>query len=198
MCAFKAVKMLVFFLSLISILVPVFPSGYDPVFLQFPTIRRDDPYFQTFSVSLTENSTFSKRAGFLQLYNATTGEIVPSCDRQFTRRNAQVVCWELGLDTQNVYHWLTSRWDYNPRIRLVKTYMEPRECIGTEIRLDKCNLRMTGNDSLWMCMDNEHFNYVHCGSNSSLTKEWVGNWGGITFGESSLEVQQGNSPGIFV
>ena len=170
-------------------------AGYDPVFLQFPTLRRDDPYFQTFTVSLTQNTSIPGRAGFLEIYNATSGEIVPSCDRQFTRRNAQVVCRELGFETQNVYHWLTPRWDYNPKIRLVKTYMEPRECLGTEQRLDKCNLRLTGNDSMWMCMDNEHFNYIHCGQNSSLQNYYIGNWGGITFAQPTLELNRGGSQG---
>lgn len=65
--------------------------------------------------------------------------------------------------------------------------MEPRECIGDEPRLDKCNLRLTGNTSMWQCMDNEHFNYVHCGWNVSLSADYVGNWGGITFAKASLE-----------
>uniref|UniRef100_A0A7E4VD53 SRCR domain-containing protein n=1 Tax=Panagrellus redivivus TaxID=6233 RepID=A0A7E4VD53_PANRE len=166
-------------------------SGFDPVFKQFPVLRRDWPFFQTFDVSLTANGTMPGRSGFLQIYNATSGETVPSCDQQFTRRNAQVVCKELGYPTQNVYHWLTPRWDYNPRTRLVKTYMEPRECIGTESRLDQCNLRLTGNDSMWMCMDNEHFNYVHCGSNTSLSEDFYGHWGGIAFSQETLEMDTG-------
>uniref|UniRef100_A0A914EF37 SRCR domain-containing protein n=1 Tax=Acrobeloides nanus TaxID=290746 RepID=A0A914EF37_9BILA len=164
-------------------------AGYDPVYRQFPTLRRNDPYFQQFSVSLTKNSTIPGRAGFLQIYNATSGETVPSCDRQFTIRNAQVVCRELGLETQNVYHWITPRYDYNPLTHVLKNgYMEPRECIGTEPKLDKCGLRLTGNNSMWQCMDNEHFNYIHCGTNVSLSREYIGNWGGITFSSPTLEV----------
>ncbi|KHJ84298.1 scavenger receptor cysteine-rich domain protein, partial [Oesophagostomum dentatum] len=140
----------------------------DEVYNQFPLLYREDPYYQRFSVRLTANSSRPGRAGFLEIYNATTGEVIPSCDRQFTVRNAQVVCRELGLETMNAYHWLTPRWEYNPQIRLVKTYVEPRECRGNEESLDRCHLRLTGNDSQWMCMDNEHFNYIYCGKNSTL------------------------------
>jgi hypothetical protein len=39
-------------------------------------------------------------------------------------------------------------------------------------------------------MENEHFNYVHCGPGQSLSREYVGNWGGITFARHSLEHEQ--------
>uniref|UniRef100_A0A1I7XKS0 SRCR domain-containing protein n=1 Tax=Heterorhabditis bacteriophora TaxID=37862 RepID=A0A1I7XKS0_HETBA len=142
----------------------------DIVYQQFPLLFREDPYFQRFTVSLTSNGSFPGRSGFLQIHNATTGEIIPSCDRQFTIRNAQVVCRELGFSTMNVYHWLTPRWEYNPMINIIKTYMEPRECIGNEPTLDRCNLRLSGNTSSWQCMDNEHFNYIYCGQNKSLDR----------------------------
>ncbi|EGT45297.1 hypothetical protein CAEBREN_07064 [Caenorhabditis brenneri] len=170
-------------------------SKPDLVYRDFPTLHRDDPYYQRFTVSLTANGSDYGRSGFLQIYNKTIGETVPSCDRQFTIRNAQVVCRELGLETQNVYHWLTPRWDYNPQLRLIKTYMEPRECRGDEPSLDRCNLRLSGNDSQWMCMDSEHFNYIYCGSNRSLSNEYIGNWGGVTFAQASLEHEFGEKRG---
>lgn len=170
-------------------------SKPDLVYRDFPTLHRDDPYYQRFTVSLTTNGSDYGRAGFIQIYNATTGEVVPSCDRQFTIRNAQVVCRELGLQTQNVYHWLTPRWDYNPHVRILKTYMEPRQCRGDEPSLDRCDLRLSGNDSQWMCMDSEHFNYVYCGSNRSLSRDYIGNWGGITFAQPNLEHAYGEKSG---
>ncbi|CAB3397311.1 unnamed protein product [Caenorhabditis bovis] len=159
----------------------------DAVYRDFPTLNRADPYYQRFTVSLSENGSDYGRSGFLQIYNATTGEIVPSCDKQFTLRNAQVVCRELGLDTMNVYHWVTERWDYNPQLRILKTYMEPRECRGDEPSLDRCELRLTGNVSQWQCKDSEHFNYIYCGKNVSLEREYIGNWGGIAFARPRLE-----------
>ncbi|KAF1753039.1 hypothetical protein GCK72_019595 [Caenorhabditis remanei] len=170
-------------------------SKPDLVFRDFPTLHRDDPYYQRFTVSLTANGSDYGRSGFLQIYNATTGETIPSCDRQFTIRNAQVVCRELGMETQNVYHWLTPRWDYNPQLRILKTYMEPRECRGDEPSLDRCNLRLSGNDSQWMCMDSENFNYIYCGTNRSLSREYIGNWGGITFAQPTLEHEYGEKRG---
>lgn len=68
-----------------------FRAGQDSVFKQFPEMRRQNPFFQRVKVSLNSNGTTGFRtAGFLQYYNATTGEIIPSCDRFFTLRNAQV------------------------------------------------------------------------------------------------------------
>lgn len=63
----------------------------DTVFQKFPALYRDDPYYQKFSASLTNNGSVKGRSGFLQIYNSTTGEYIASCDRQFTMRNAQVV-----------------------------------------------------------------------------------------------------------
>jgi hypothetical protein len=64
----------------------------DEVFRQFPEVVRDNPQFQRLGVQLMENGTRREVAGFLHFYNATSGEIVPSCDVFFTVRNAQVVC----------------------------------------------------------------------------------------------------------
>ena len=58
--------------------------------------------------------------------------MVPICDRQFTRRNAQVVCRELGFPTLNTYVWIGARWNYDPKIRIVRSYSEPRQCMGNE------------------------------------------------------------------
>ncbi|KHN76830.1 hypothetical protein Tcan_11223 [Toxocara canis] len=161
--------------------------GKDIVYKQFPSLHRQDPFYQRFTVRL--NGTNS-RFGFLEMYNATTGEYIPSCDREFTFRNAQVVCRELGFSTLNVYHWLTPRWEYNPLLRILKTYVEPRECIGNEPSLDQCRLRMNNNISMWQCMDSEHFNFIYCGPTNILNSEYLGNWGGIAFSHGSLEYQQ--------
>jgi len=41
-------------------------------------------------VLLIEDGVKVKLKGFLHFYNATSGETVPSCDKHFTIRNAQV------------------------------------------------------------------------------------------------------------
>lgn len=79
------------------------------------------------------------------------------------------------------------RWNYFPHLRIIKTYVESRECRGNELQLDKCKLRSTGNLSNWHCIDSEHFNYIHCGVSKALSNEYVGHWGGITFAAQSLD-----------
>lgn len=66
-------------------------AGHDDIFRQFPDIRRENPQMQRILVFLMENGTRKENRGFLHFYNSTTGEIVPSCDRHFTIRNAQVI-----------------------------------------------------------------------------------------------------------
>lgn len=82
----------------------------------------------------------------------------------------QVVCRELGFDSANVYEWLTPRWDYNPKIIIRKNYVAPRQCIGMELKLEQCPIRMSYNLSMWQCIDNEHFNYIHCGEQTILNR----------------------------
>ena len=53
-------------------------------------------------------------------------------------------------------------------------------------------LRLTGLLSDWQCMDNEHFNYIHCGTGTSLSAQYVGHWGGITFARHTLEANEAN------
>uniref|UniRef100_A0A0M3IM39 SRCR domain-containing protein n=1 Tax=Ascaris lumbricoides TaxID=6252 RepID=A0A0M3IM39_ASCLU len=62
-------------------------NAKDIVYQQFPSLRRQDPFYQRFTVRLNGSNP---RWGFLEMYNATTGEYIPSCDREFTMRNAQV------------------------------------------------------------------------------------------------------------
>lgn len=65
----------------------------DDVFRQFPEMRRENPQLQRLHVRLMETGgrrVLQRDRGFLFIYNATSGEMVPSCDRHFTLRNAQV------------------------------------------------------------------------------------------------------------
>ncbi|VDM98808.1 unnamed protein product, partial [Thelazia callipaeda] len=159
-------------------------AGQDAIYHQFPSLNRNDPYYQSFEVRL--NSTVPK-VGFLEFFNITTGQWIPSCDREFTLRNAQVVCRELGFGDRNVYEWLTPRWDYNPKINILKTYVMPRQCSGTESRLDQCAVRLTDNLNKWQCVDSEHFNFIHCGEQTILNNNYIGNWGGITIGHDTVD-----------
>ncbi|MCP9262754.1 Scavenger receptor cysteine-rich domain protein [Dirofilaria immitis] len=128
-----------------------------------------------------------------QFYNATTNEWIPSCDREFTIRNAQVVCRELGFDSRNVYQWLTPRWNYNPKIIIRKSYVASRQCNGIELKFEQCPIRMNNNLSRWQCIDNEHFNYIHCGEQTILNSDYIDNWGGITIAHSGIDYEQNNT-----
>ncbi|EJD75229.1 hypothetical protein LOAG_17579 [Loa loa] len=156
----------------------------------FPSLNRHNPYYQHFTIRL--NGT-KPTIGFLEFYNATINQWIPSCDREFTLRNAQVVCRELGFDSANVYEWLTPRWNYNPKIILSKSYVTPRQCMGMELKLDHCPVRMSNNLSMWQCIDNEHFNYIHCGKQTTLNSNYIGNWGGITITHGSIDYVQSNT-----
>uniref|UniRef100_A0A915PUQ6 SRCR domain-containing protein n=1 Tax=Setaria digitata TaxID=48799 RepID=A0A915PUQ6_9BILA len=164
--------------------------GIDNIYQLFPTLNRYHLYYQQFKLRLNGSKG---SAGFLEYYNATTGEWIPSCDREFTIRNAQVVCRELGFHTGNIYEWLTPRWNYNPKINIRKSYVTPRECIGNELRLDQCPIRLSANLSMWQCIDNEHFNYIHCDNQTILNSNYIGNWGGITIAHADVDYEQINS-----
>src|SRR5271168_2623407 len=90
----------------------------DSIYRKFPLLRRQDSFYQKFETFLIGGP--DDRSGYLEIFNGTTGDMVPICDRQFTRRNAEVVCREKGFETENVYVWVGARWDYNPRLRIVK------------------------------------------------------------------------------
>jgi len=71
--------------------------------------------------------------GFLEYYNRTTLRWIPMCDYQFTERNVQTVCRELGFDARNVFFDFGKRWEYmynhNPVTR-VRKWPEPFQCVG--------------------------------------------------------------------
>ena len=41
--------------------------------------------------------------GYLELFNGTTGQWVPICDRRFAEHNARVVCRQLGFEPFDEY-----------------------------------------------------------------------------------------------
>ncbi|KRY48456.1 HHIP-like protein 1, partial [Trichinella britovi] len=157
----------------------------DAIYRMFPLLKRYDSFYQKFDVHLTDS--LDPSLGFLEIKNMTTGELVPVCDRQFTRRNAEVVCRELGMETRNVHVRIGPRWNYNPKLKIVKSYPEPRQCYGHEGRLSDCALRLSSDETLWRCVDSEHFVFIHCGKSVALDSNYVGHWGGLMFGYQSAE-----------
>lgn len=105
------------------------------------------------------------------------------------------MCRELGFETNNAYSWVTPRWDYNPLVRIIRSYSEPRQCMGTEQQLSDCDLRLNGDVRQWQCVDSEHFVFVHCGPSTAVNKDYIGHWGGITFSAPSLEAHATSGTG---
>ncbi len=83
--------------------------------------------------------------GFVEIYNRTTMQWVPMCDKRFTERNAQVVCKQLGFSDLNVFLDFDQRIEYNAEslVRIIY-WPEPYQCVGTEPRLAHCPLRLNG------------------------------------------------------
>lgn len=180
--------------------IPAVRGKRDIIDVEFPILYREVPYFQKFDSFLLDEygqrNTESPRIGFLHIYNVTTGEMVPICDRQFTTRNAQVVCREIGFETLNAYFWVGPRWNWDPKLHIIKQYSEPRQCFGDESRFADCDLRLTGDTSLWFCTDPEHFVYVHCDEERSVEKKYIGHWGGIFFSAPSIEMAKSNEQSV--
>ncbi|TKR61178.1 hypothetical protein L596_028323 [Steinernema carpocapsae] len=41
---------------------------------------------------------------------------------------------------------------------------------------------------MWQCVDSEHYNYIYCGENKTVSSDYIGNWGGIVLGSPTLEL----------
>lgn len=67
-------------------------GGEDSISDRFSSLNRHNPYYEQFALRLNGSKPTD---GFLEFYNATTNEWIPSCDREFTLRNAQVSLPEL-------------------------------------------------------------------------------------------------------
>ena len=53
------------------------------------------------------------RQGFVELFNRTTMQWVPMCDKRFSERNAEVVCRQLGFSNLNVFLDFDRRIEYH-------------------------------------------------------------------------------------
>ena len=75
-----------------------------------------------------------QRQGYLELFNRTTQQWVPVCDRRFTEHNARVVCRQLGMDTFNEYKGFGRRWEFQlTTLSRVRHWPEPIQCTGNSI-----------------------------------------------------------------
>ena len=140
--------------------------------------------------------------GYVELFNQTTQQWVPICDRRFTEQNARVVCRQLGVETFNEYQGFGRRWEMQlTSLSRIRHWPEPIQCSGSESRLDDCEVRMNGqvyDDHVYSCAwDSPDFVFVDCGDNDSSSSSSTSHyWGGIRFSvaafEDSLLDQQGH------
>ena len=141
--------------------------------------------------------------GYLELFNATTQQWVPICDRRFTEQNARVVCRQLGVETFSEFQGFGRRWELQlTSLSRIRHWPEPIQCSGAESRLDDCEIRMNGgqlyNDDhdQWSCSwDSDQFVFIDCGDKSSSSSSTSHYWGGIRFSVASFEDSLMDGPG---
>ncbi len=129
--------------------------------------------------------------GFLEIYNRTTMQWVPVCDKNFAERNAQVVCKQLGFSDLNVYMDFDKRIEYNAEsLERIIYWPEPWQCNGRERRLAQCDLRL--NSHIYdlrhkhACdWQGNRYVFIHCGrTNLDAQFEY---WGGVRFSVKEFE-----------
>ena len=128
--------------------------------------------------------------GFLELFNATTVQWVPVCDRRFSDRNAEVVCRQQGLPTVNVHLRRGKRAEFHAgSVSLVTSWPEPLECTGQETDLSQCRLRMTGRpgDPAPRCHWEDEYVFIACGHADANATARA--WGGVRFATPTFESQ---------
>lgn len=130
----------------------------------------------------------SNRDGFLEIYNQTTLQWIPICDRTFTERNAETVCHQLGYSTLNVHLKYGKRLNMDlASVSRVQHWPQSLECSGKENKISECNIRMSSYEYYSNICEQEgdNFVYIYCG------KEFKQNdneyWGGIRFTLSNFE-----------
>jgi hypothetical protein len=109
---------------------------------------------------------FSVRDGFLELFNSSTGQWVPICDREFSERNARVVCRQLGFSSLNVHLRHGPRLDSNRAAGAhVRFWPSPVQCDGSERTLSDCE------PTLWSSEQNGDFHYLSRLSHDDSTSQ---------------------------
>ncbi|OQV16716.1 Protein bark beetle [Hypsibius exemplaris] len=115
--------------------------------------------------------------GYLEVLNLTTSQWIPIWHRDFSIRDGQVVCRHLGQPTNDVQMWR------GPRVedfRLVRTWMRPFYCLGTEASIHECELPLLEPAIHLQIPDfKDSFIFIRCqGRHISPATEY---WGGIRF-----------------
>lgn len=100
---------------------------------QLPVITTSNNNNNNYNARLCLNGECPAGAkqGYLELFNQTTQQWVPICDRRFTEHNARVVCRQLGVETFNEYQSFGRRWEFQlTSLTRVRHWPEPIQCTG--------------------------------------------------------------------
>ena len=152
---------------------------------------RDSALHQPLPARLCTPGNCSSSGGFLELFNRTTRQWVPVCDRHFSDRNAEVVCRQLGLNDVSVHVTRGQRTEFTElTLRWVTSWSEPIQCSGEERRLSDCHLRQTGREpdpvgAPYRCDWLDPFVFVDCGPPGAVEADRA--WGGVRFSPGRLE-----------
>lgn len=57
--------------------------------------------------------------GFLEIWNSTLMQWLPTCDQSFTEANAKVVCKEIGSNSSTLNNWFTWKKHYYNESQMV-------------------------------------------------------------------------------
>ena len=152
----------------------------------------EDEDFDVRLCQANENGTVcaeDARQGFVEIFNRTTMQWVPLCDKRFSERNAEVVCRQLGFSNLNVFLDFDRRIEYHAQsINRIIYWPEPYQCTGRESRLSHCDLRMNGQiyGHLYGCdWEGTDFVFVNCGE-TNLDSDYE-YWGGVRFSVKEFE-----------
>ncbi|XP_067119939.1 protein bark beetle [Centruroides vittatus] len=153
-----------------------------------PRFRRAIPRLSSdVRLCIDEECKERRKDGFLEIFNKTTLQWIPVCDRRFTERNSEVVCRQLGYSTFNVHLRRGHRFDVDlTSLSRFKYWPHPLECSGDEPKLTECEFRLNGySDHSYDCSDLESFVYIYCGEDS-LSERYT-RWGGLRFSLPNFE-----------
>ncbi|XP_049764444.1 protein bark beetle [Schistocerca cancellata] len=127
--------------------------------------------------------------GFLERYNRTSLQWVPICDPHFCERDAQVVCRELGFDSNVVFVSHGRQYSYHAgSVAHIAAWPEPLQCRGDELHYEDCRIHLDGRApgaAEHRCSWDGDFVFLHCGQRN--LQAGLTYWGGIRFANPDLE-----------
>ncbi|VVC30467.1 Hypothetical protein CINCED_3A021775 [Cinara cedri] len=127
--------------------------------------------------------------GFLEIWNSTLMQWLPTCDRSFTEANAKVVCKEIGSNSSTLNNWFTWKKHYYNESQMVvaaQSWPQHFRCSGNENYFMDCPILNFADEFLSCDWNDESFVFVYC-TQSILSKNQQ-HWGGIRFANNDFEV----------